>query len=1438
MKQRLLLALLVLFASVGSTWGQSLRADESEEGAVTVATPLKNGSVTLTIPKGKTVTITVSENVDNTNTAIKDMILSTSGNEATFSSGETAGGAVTSTSFTLKAGSSVLETATSYTAKFEGGYYKSLTIGAGPTKIIFDESTAFNTTALNVQAGSVEELKLNKLYGTLTSLTVGANKLSTFAKKTAKMTTYSIGAQSGTFPGIPSTDNRNVKPANGPIDFSLSVLLNGLDNMNAETSFTLKNWRYKSATATSYLGTSYPHTDASKPNRYYFYNNSSNTYQDGYEWMDGEYMCDIYYGDDSNFPGAILKDVKIYVAPASYQLDKPDIMIGSNKAGTPSNVGTVTVLKGGVQQTFSSSINLVKGDKLTLKPTAKDGYKFSKFTSENFVIKEIAGSNGLYEAEVLGKTMTKTSIAAVFEAVGQTLTIQTPSNGSITVYDGTTEIKDGGSVAYGKTIKIYATPNDGYEVDKLFVNAGEPTFVETKGTTKIYSYTIQTTDAIVITASFKQSTSSTLTLKWVKEKIASIQLDGVDTDGNGPSTEETVGGVTYKTKTYTVNFNTKPSIKITTAVGVYLSSIVTTDGEQIKTTIVSKETASVGTTYLISDFVMPNQALTFVLNTSEKSDAKILVDAVLGTGSTHNYNGKIVYDGTVKAIPYVTDPNGLDNVVVEYNTEDGDDVYYSKTAFDKAGKYKVRFSRASDDIYKAAVVYASDGTTPITNGEILYTIDPATPIVTTEPTIEIGTDGKYVVKSLGTVQYLRGTSKQTIDSKKYVWEVLKDDGTTPKENTELSAVSAGKYSSEVVTVRLHLKDNVNKDWSEASGSENYDTNFAKEIKINVKAKGQVDNVKTVKLEIYSKLPTGTSLKMFNGTKEITSGSSVPEGTTISFEVGATGYTTSSVIQVDVNGANLNSTFSSSNTISATGEKMIFSVSVTGTLGEMKELVLVSAEDTKEYTGKVQGFVFSSTSIEVKVKGASSSLTYSDAMWKDATVTYKDPNGVATTSPINAGVYTVTITRPADVASTSVGYKAFTATGKLIITPAKPTIINWPNTNSNNAAKIGKGQPLSSAVLTGGIANVEGTFEWVTPTTVVNTDGQYPIKFVSKDSNYKDVVSTTDAWVKISNESILSISSDDTYTITVKGSDGKEYKSGQTVPVGITLTFTVNPAATYKLKALYVNGVAISGNTYKTTAGPIAVKAEMEQEFTVSVSTSVKGIQLVLPSSSVVKKGESYSFSVKGLAADLANLVVSDGTTTYAGTNGAYTISNITANKTITVTMRAGTAPTQVEAVIEANLSTQGKSMGTVTVTKISSLRADAVDSSIQKFYYGDKIRITATPAAGCRFVGWEGRTETSSVIDVTITETSYKFKAVFAGSPTGAEVIEGVDIYGSNGEIVVKCDGAARITIVSMNGQSKQQEISGDTRIPAGAGIYGIVFEQGNNVMRTKVAVK
>ena len=131
MKQRLLLALLVLFASVGTTWGQSLRADEGDE-ETTVTAPSPNGSVTLTIPKGKTVTITVSGNVtagDNT----YDAEISSSGSFAN--------------KFTLKAGSSVSESATSYTAKFVGGYYTSLSIGVGPTAIVFGDNT--NTTSLS-----------------------------------------------------------------------------------------------------------------------------------------------------------------------------------------------------------------------------------------------------------------------------------------------------------------------------------------------------------------------------------------------------------------------------------------------------------------------------------------------------------------------------------------------------------------------------------------------------------------------------------------------------------------------------------------------------------------------------------------------------------------------------------------------------------------------------------------------------------------------------------------------------------------------------------------------------------------------------------------------------------------------------------------------------------------------------------------------------------------------------------------------------------------------------------------------------------------------------------------------------------------------------------------------------------------------------------------
>ena len=768
------------------------------------------------------------------------------------------------------------------------------------------------------------------------------------------------------------------------------------------------------------------------------------------------------------------------------------------------------------------------------------------------------------------------------------------------------------------------------------------------------------------------------------------------------------------------------------------------------------------------------------------------------------------YTGTEQAFEYTVSTEGETGFTVKYFLND------VETKPISAGEYTVKITRGETSNYKAY------------SDEFDMEIEKATPVIETKPTVTVPNGSVNYSISGGSVKL--GT-RSLMNTGKFA---VTNDGTN-----EITNNVCRKAESHIATVTFTVtgteKDNFNK----AS------------TQVAVKYHDQVA-IPTAKID-WEGLPSDMILTVTDGSAEIKKGSSVAVGTTVTITLkypkGYTGVTlkenragaTDILYGATAGTEGTLVTFTQEYTIAADMETL--KVSYSGKAATTKyDISLKDGISDETYNGSaklfaVTNFVVKVSDTELTSDPGDIGIILSDVQ-QVMTITYKDEQGNPVVSPVDAGKYTVCV-KIGSLVGTSLTVEETTAEFKdaLVIEKDDIEISDWPEN-----ATVGVGQTLDKAVFIGGSAPVAGKFAFVDG-TIKPTDGQqYAIKYVPESSNYNELSSGKQATVKISNLRVLSIDKVENGTVTVVGNDGVTYKSGEALPEAVTsIKVSTTPATGYKLATLTVNGTAISdGGSYTVGTSSVTISATFEEikEFTVSVSTSVKGIELVLPSSNVVKKGASYSFSVKGLAADLANLVVSDGTNIYTGTNGAYTISNITANKTITVTMKAGTVPTQVEAVIEANLSTQGKSMGTVTVTKISSLRADAVDSSTQKFYYGDKIRVTATPAAGCRFVGWEGRTETSSVIDVVITETSYKFKAVFAGSPTGAEVIEGVDIYGSNGEIVVKCDGAARITIVSMNGQSKQQEISGDTRIPAGAGIYGIVFEQGNNVMRTKVAVK
>ena len=1399
MKQRLLLALLVLFASVGMV--------KADDNSITLKIPKASGNVTVTMSG------TFKDNSHPTVTETNNVKLTHNASQTTVTVKEDK---TKEQNVTITVGNNNVTriNVSGKVTEFDASsVQKNGTFGKSMKELTFSGNGELTT--LNLKKGN------DCVFPELTALNCSGNKLAFVPGiknfPDMKASGYNAGSQTpGTFIGITS----DVTPNEG-LDITIEKLLGNTSGYTSITDFTIKGWMVK-GTDGKYTSTNYAYTYDSAPNRFYFFKNNTgdNAYQEGDEYMDGDFTCDVQFGPTSNYPGLVLKGIPVKVSPVEYQQKDLEPVI------SPKNSGSVTVLSGDAEiSSFTSTIK--KGDKFTLKPVAESGYAFSKFEYGKGLT-ELSNKEGLYEVQVNGKG--KPSIKAIFTANGQKVSIQNASNGKITVFDGETEITDGGNVAMGKTIKIYATPNDGYQVNKVLVNGTKELTDDAKG---YYEYKVE--GAITITASFAPKTATTLTFKWIDGKIASIQVDGQD----GTSTTDN----NYKTKSYNVAFNTKPTIKITASKGSYLtpSSIVANSNSEVKPFTwkeVTAETNSNGPVYLISDFEMPKDPVTLVITTSEKSEAKIVVDAK-NESSSFKYNESLVYFDDIKSIPYTTEPNNLSNVVVEYNTKDGAEAKWSKTGFKNAGTYKVRFSRAADKDWAAAkVVTKSNPSTEITNGIVEFTIAKSTPVVKSYPTITVNKEGKYEIKG-GSVVMTSGNQEKSIASNKYVWTT--DD--TPEQAKDADGkVKAGKYNSKVVAVKLQLKDDANK----TDITNNEDSNFEQNTTVNVKYSGE-GTIADVALAVYSKLPQGTSLTFMNGAKVLGTSATVPAGTKISFDVKAEGFDGVKIIQVDDNGNKVGtekyapiSASSGKKEATATGKKMIFTIEADNEPKNQNELVLVSAEDKKAdgydghvYDGKVHKF--NTTRIVVKQKDADGKISEipssSSIDWSNATITYKeDATGQVTTEPKNAGTYTITIVRPADALSKdNITYKEFKATGSMVIEQATPTIITLPNGESEPAL-IGKGEKLETSILTGGVANVEGKFDWVNPAQIVNVDGQYEIKFTSADKNYKDVVvdesgKVYKAYVKITNEAILSIVKDNTYSITAKGSDGKTYTSGMSVPVGTTLTFTVTPAATYKLKTLYVNGKAISGNSYKTTAGPISVKAEMTQEFTITVTKPSKGAIVTLPSITKVDKGGSYSFTVAALAADMGKIVVKDGANLVAGANGTYTISNITANKNITISLDN---PTAITVVADTTMSPGKKPMGTITIT-------GAPDG---KCYYGDEVSVKASPVSGVSFAKWIGTTETSESFKFIAKEASYKFKAVYAGSPVGIETIEGVKVYGAKGNIVVKCNGEASVIVISMNGQSRKVEISGDTHIPAGAGIYGVVLMQGDAKVQTKVVVR
>lgn len=198
----------------------------------------------------------------------------------------------------------------------------------------------------------------------------------------------------------------------------------------------------------------------------------------------------------------------------------------------------------------------------------------------------------------------------------------------------------------------------------------------------------------------------------------------------------------------------------------------------------------------------------------------------------------------------------------------------------------------------------------------------------------------------------------------------------------------------------------------------------------------------------------------------------------------------------------------------------------------------------------------------------------DAVTDNWLVTFKQ-DGVATSTPINAGTYDIYVSRPADaIYSAVIDQKV-----------GSFTIAQKPVTaNVTAATPVLKGQSLAQSVLSG-TADVDGSFVWIDPTVLMTTTGNQKAKFVPANANYKEsgelttkvtVNEATGVTLRTLNVNITNPEKG-TVTMTLNGS---EVVAGASVTKDDKLIVTyAATAANYKASATIGGNYYASGTEY-------------------------------------------------------------------------------------------------------------------------------------------------------------------------------------------------------------------------------------------------------------------
>ena len=1053
------------------------------------------------------------------------------------------------------------------------------------------------------------------------------------------------------------------------------------------------------------------------------------------------------------------------------------------------------VTEGGTISFAPSSTEIKEGTSITATVTPEDGYAIKKVYFNGIDVTESL-ANGQYTAQVESGL---NIVHAEFEYVATEIKVTcTPSAaGKVTYDESKTYVK-------GDEVEFTIAKDGDYSNVTYSLNGGAPVSV----TGDKFTVTLVAGENN-INVEFKKQLEGNLLVKYDSNDLWDLTV----TDQNGNDvTEQAANGEI-------VNAPAKTLLDITFKVGNSADDLI---GKKVTAVINGKPYTAVkmnpdgDNTFEINDVILP-EGLQSVLKVYVKT-----LDNIELKSCTSNYT----YDGTPKAVEYVMDPVNPVGMTVAYSSNQTE---WRDEPFTNAGTYFVRFYRPADDVYAEV------------NTTLSYTINPAEVVITDMPTVSVDSDNRTYILSGGAAGYKSGDTYIPVEGdfavtgshsagshKSNVSFIVTDDNaanfTTGSCNTSLKVCyQVNSYRGTHYTIVV-------------GGTEvpfQLMRNISNEAKVFITNESNLLDGGDPILLVYAQVP-GFTYKLYR--------------------VNADG-TETQVLTDDP------TSFQVDDICDATDNQHVTLIMKSE---DTRHDLALNIDDDNTNTFEVKEISYDGTAHPFTANNSSLPLVYINGESRLAVSTYPTEvevtytlDGVEVPEPVDAGVYTITVHFPA-----SAEYREYTAIGTFEIEKAKLNVVEDPTEQVSEgqlglpiATPIAAGQYLYNSVLAGA-AEVPGEYRWedesteIKPGEIGSGGVMQNVVFVPLDTkNIDSPVNVGDAHIDVSEGVQIVTWRAVLGEISVVDANGNSYDSGDPVRPGTILTITAKPLddtmQEFESMKITVDNETTTVSSASTTIkvpdeGIVEVYATFKLKDNSSVievptgqcaivlPTNIRGAKLNKTGVQMVNRGESFTFTVSTLDADKDKVVVSVNGTAIQPANGVYTISNITEQQNVSVSL---TSKTEVKLDIPKEYKLKdGTLIGRVTVVNNT--------SSDGKVYYNDELTLIAQPVEGVNFSAWsDGNKE--DVRKYTVATSEVKLTASFSGVPTGIEDIESASILAGDGYILIKNVADANVTIVGMTGRIQaQQQISGDTQIRVPAGIYVVILENGQDVKQVKVIVR